>query len=344
MTKLFLCGPLAQIVPGQVHRVEGYTLPDDLGCFPLPVRREGAVLDGVLSTTPGIDLFQQALGGEAQTSPDGAAIYVATDRQGDWDEQAWSRRWARIAPLAAHEALGYAGQLDARTLAQRMGMILARAAAEVAAQANVPTDVRSGQTHDSVEAVQSETPHQGFFLTRTYQLHHPRFDGTTSDLLAREVFVGTDAAIVLPYDPARDRLLLVEQFRMGPYGRGDVHPWVLEPVAGRVDAGETPEATAFRECEEEAGLPLRGLEHISSHYCSPGASTEYFHCYLGLCNLPDMVQGQGGLETEHEDIRTHVLPYEAAAALLTSGEANVGPLVLMLMWLQANRSRLRAAA
>ncbi|WP_371224132.1 NUDIX domain-containing protein [Roseovarius sp. 2305UL8-3] len=344
MTRLFLCGPLAQIVSGQPHHVQGYALPDDTGCFPLPVEREGAVLNGVISDREGLDLLQEALGGKAQALPDGVVIHVAHDKPGDWNEDNWVGDWGQIAPLAVTEALGYAGQLDAPTLARRMPMILARAGAEVAAQLSVPTDVRSAQTHDSVAIETQDTPHKGFFLTRTYQLRHPRFDGTTSDVLPREVFVGTDATIVLPYDPARDRVLLVEQFRMGPFGRGDVHPWVLEPVAGRIDAGETPEATAFRECQEEAGLALRGIEHISSHYCSPGASTEYFHCYLGLCNLPDMEQGQGGLEAEHEDIRTHVLPYEAAAALLTSGEANNGPLVLMLIWLKANRSRLRAAA
>jgi len=348
MASIFLCGPLAQLVSGTTHRVEGYALPDDRRCFPLPEKRSGGVLEGILSDAAGLGLLQEALGGHVHALPDGAVIYARPDPQadwpGDWDADTWARNWADIAPYALREALGYAGQIDAPTLARRMPMIMSRAASQAAAQTSVPADIRSDRSHDSVEVAFVDTPHAGFFLTRSYQLRHPRFDGGVSDLLAREVFVATDAAIVLPYDPARDRVLLVEQFRMGPFGRGDARPWVLEPVAGRVDAGETPEATAHRECQEEAGLALRGLEHISSHYCSPGASSEYFHCYLGLCNLPDMAQGQGGLSTEHEDIRTHVLPFEAASALLTSGEANNGPLVLMLMWLLANRSRLRAAA
>jgi nudix-type nucleoside diphosphatase (YffH/AdpP family) len=162
--------------------------------------------------------------------------------------------------------------------------------------------------------------------------------------MRREVFVATDAALVLPYDPVTDRVLLVEQFRMGPYGRGDTRPWMLEPVAGRMDAGETPEQTARRECLEEAGLELRALEMISSHYCTPGYSTEYFHLFLGLCDLPAETVGQGGLASEQEDIRTHIIGYDRAMALVASGEANNGPLILGLLWLERERARLRASA
>ena len=88
-------------------------------------------------------------------------------------------------------------------------------------------------------------------------------------------------------------------------------------------------------------FPVRA-KHISSHYCSPGCSTEYFHCFLGLCDLPDTAGGQGGLETEHEDIRSHILSFDAAMALIPSGEAANGPLVLSLLWLSMERERLRA--
>ncbi|MEM6579286.1 MAG: glutamine-hydrolyzing GMP synthase [Pseudomonadota bacterium] len=89
-----------------------------------------------------------------------------------------------------------------------------------------------------MQVASCEATHEGYFLTRHYALRHTLFDGGQSAEVQREVFVATDAAIVLLYDPKRDRVLLVEQFRMGPFGRGDPSPWVLEPVAGRVDAGE----------------------------------------------------------------------------------------------------------
>ncbi|MEM6589996.1 MAG: NUDIX hydrolase, partial [Pseudomonadota bacterium] len=112
----------------------------------------------------------------------------------------------------------------------------------------------------------------------------------------------------------------------------------------RVDAGESVQEAARRECQEEAGLRLHQLEHVSSHYFSPGASTEYYHCYIALTDLPDDAAGLGGLETEQEDIRTHVLSFDAAMGLLTTGEANIGPMILLLLWLERERPRLRASA
>jgi nudix-type nucleoside diphosphatase (YffH/AdpP family) len=223
-------------------------------------------------------------------------------------------------------------------------MILARANSRLAASGGAPAQVRSATPANSVEVLSVESPHAEYFVTRAYDLRHPTFDGGTGEAVRREVFVAMDAAIVLPYDPGRDRVLMVEQFRMGPFGRGDPRPWTLEPVAGRVDPGETPEAAARRECLEETGVALDRLEPIARYYCSPGCSTEFFHNFVGICALPETAKGQGGLANEHEDIRTHVLEFDAAMELVASGEANVGPLVMALIWLSRERARLRAAA
>lgn len=239
---------------------------------------------------------------------------------------------------------GYERGVSVAQMAARRHMILARAEARLAARTHpAPAALRSSTPREAVMQDAGEITHDGFFLTRSYTLRAPLFDGGLSAPMVREVFVATDAALVLPYDPARDRVLLVEQFRTGPYGRGDPLPFLLEPVAGRVDGGETPEQTARRECHEEAGLALRGLEKISSHYCTPGCSTEFFHLFVGICDLPELRQGRGGLASEHEDIRTHVIGFARAMDLLRTGEANNGPLVLGLLWLERERARLRAA-
>jgi len=249
-----------------------------------------------------------------------------------------------IAEAAAEIMAAHDRDVPAARMAARRQMVLSRAAARVAAAARpAPATLRSDTPRARVAEQGCALTHDGFFQTRAYDLRHPRFDGTQSPRLAREVFVATDAALVLPYDPRRDRVLLVEQFRMGPYGRGDPLPWMLEPIAGRIDAGEAPEDTARRETREEAGLELTALERISSHYCTPGYSTEFFHLFLGLCDLPDTRAGHGGLATENEDIRTHVIGFDRAMELLTSGEANNGPLVLALLWLARERARLRGS-
>lgn len=260
-----------------------------------------------------------------------------------FDLDDWAQRWGAISRGAAREAMEYFGTCTPQVLAARMPMIRARAASRVAAT-GVPANLRSDTGAEAVEAVRTEVLHAGYFRTEARELRHPTFQGGMSDVLRREIFVATDAALVLPYDPLRDRVLLVEQFRMGPYGRGDPRPWMLEPVAGRVDPGETPEQAAHRECMEEAGLTLTRLERIGGYYCTPGYSTEYFHNFVGIAALPDDLPRYGGLETEAEDIRLHVLDFDTAMALLDTGEADNGPLILSLMWLARHRERLRALA
>ena len=160
--------------------------------------------------------------------------------------------------------------------------------------------------------------------------------------MTRAVFVSSDAAIVLPYDPVTDRVLLVEQFRAGPNIRGDRYPWCLEPIAGLIDAGETPAQAALREAKEEAGLDLKGLELISQTYPSPGSSAEFFHLYLGLADLPASTDLIAGLATETEDIRSHIFTFSELMDHIDLGSFSVGPTVLAGLWLARNRDRLRA--
>jgi nudix-type nucleoside diphosphatase (YffH/AdpP family) len=363
MVTVFLCGPwvtqaLGQVLdvpPGRVASFPAGSLitGGPLG-FPMGQGGAGAAVRGILvdaapecydrllflAEVLGWHVEMRGMSGvsvQAILPPEGAAA-------DPWQAEAWCATWGDIAQEAVREIQSHHGQLSSAQVRAGLDMVSSRAASRVAARVGKPAKVRCAAGRESVDCVQREDPHVGYFLTRAYELRHPAFDGTMSPRVRREVFVATDAAIVLPYDPVRDRVLLVEQFRMGPFGRGDTRPWMLEPVAGRVDAGEHPHETARRECEEEAGLLLRDLEHISSHYCSPGCSTEYFHLYLGLCDLPQAEKGQGGLESEDEDIRTHVLEFKAAMRLLSTGEADNGPLVLSLMWLQRERARLRATA
>src|SRR5690606_6735551 len=181
-----------------------------------------------------------------------------------------------------------------------------------------------------------------FFAVEDHRLRHRRFDGSMGETLDRAVFVSCDAAVVLPYDPRRDRVLLVEQFRSGPMARGDRQPWLLETVAGRVDPGETPEEAARREAREEAGLDLGRLLPACGFYPSPAAKSEYLYTFVGLADLPDSRPGSGGVAGEGEDIRTHVVGFARLMELVESGEINNGPLIVLALWLAARRDRLRA--
>jgi nudix-type nucleoside diphosphatase (YffH/AdpP family) len=185
-------------------------------------------------------------------------------------------------------------------------------------------------------------PYARFFAVEEYDLSFRRFDGKQSPVVTRAAFISGDAVTVLPYDPVRDRVLVIEQFRVGPFARGDAQPWQLEPIAGRVDPGETPEDAARREAVEEAGLTLGALLPIGNYYPSPGAKIEFLYSFIALTDLPDGTAIIGGAEEEAEDIKGHLMGFEDFAALIARGEATTAPLLISYYWLDRERARLRA--
>jgi nudix-type nucleoside diphosphatase (YffH/AdpP family) len=258
-----------------------------------------------------------------------------------WALADWQAGWGAMTRAAAAEAMSYFGAITGEQLRARMPTIRMRADATLRAGRDKP---RLGW-HDpaldrrDVTVVAAQIPYVDYFAVSEHHLTHTRFDGTTSELMKRAGFLMGDAVTVLPYDPVRDRVLLVEQFRFGIFLRGDPVPWSLEPVAGRIDPGETPETAARRETVEEAGLDLRRLVKIGQHYPSPAAVSEYLYSYLGLCDLPDTAQGAGGLDSEHEDIRTHVMAFDDLLALADAGEIENTPLLYTIYWLCRERTR-----
>jgi ADP-ribose pyrophosphatase len=157
--------------------------------------------------------------------------------------------------------------------------------------------------------------------------------------MAREVFVRPPAAAVIPYDPARDAVVLIEQFRTGAYVAG-VEPWLIEVVAGIIEPGEQPEEVARREAVEEAGCTILALEPIGRILPSPGADSELLHLYCGRIDSAG-VGGLHGLDHEHEDIRATVLPFKDAFVQVTQTAVTNANALIALQWLALNRDRLR---
>ena len=234
------------------------------------------------------------------------------------------------------------GVVEPDRLSRRLGSLRVEAASRVRAGGTARRGLRVG-TGEVIE-VTRRVPHAGFFAVVEVVLSFRRFDGAMSGPLTREIFLAGDAVTVLPYGPVRERVLLVEQFRAGPFARGDRHPWLLEAVAGRIDPGETPEDAARREAEEEAGLRMGDLLPVAAYYSTPGAKTEFLYSFVGLADLRDGTAGVFGLADEAEDIRGHLVAFDALIGLVASGEVNNGPLILTALWLQRERGRLRAEA
>ncbi|MBK1852763.1 MULTISPECIES: NUDIX domain-containing protein [unclassified Marinobacter] len=191
-----------------------------------------------------------------------------------------------------------------------------------------------------VKIEKRETVFQGFFRMDKLWLTHPRFDGRSMPQFTRELFIRGDATCVLPYDPERDEVVLLEQFRLGALGR-EQSPWLLELVAGMNEDGETSEEVAQREAEEEAGLSFSKLEKICDYLVSPGGTTEMVYLYCGKVST-ESAGGLFGLDEESEDIRAHVVSADDAIAMITDGRINNAAAIIALQWLELNRTRLRA--
>ena len=190
-----------------------------------------------------------------------------------------------------------------------------------------------------VEVVEREECFRGFYKLDRLHLRHRLFAGGMGKLINRELFVRHDAVCVLPYDPRRDEVVLIEQFRVGALDKSR-NPWLLELVAGLIDKDEQPEEVARREAMEEAGLTLGALWPLSVYYPSPGGSDERVHLFLGRC---DSVGAGGihGLEEEGEDIRVYVLSFEDALARVRDGRIDNAASIMALQWLALNRDEVR---
>lgn len=117
-------------------------------------------------------------------------------------------------------------------------------------------------TKSDVEIIARETRYRGFFSLDVYRFRHRLFNGEMSGEVKREIFERGHAAVLLPFDPERDEVVLVEQIRIAAYDTS-VTPWLLEMVAGMIEEGETIEAVARREAMEEAGLTVAAPDRSS---------------------------------------------------------------------------------
>ena len=155
----------------------------------------------------------------------------------------------------------------------------------------------------------------------------------------RELFHRGDAVAVLLYDPSKDKIVLIEQFRVGAID-DENGPWLLEIVAGVVEPGESITDVARRECKEEAGIDVHSFETVHSFYSSPGGCSEKIHI---LCALIDSegVAGVFGLEEEGEDIKVLLIDFTDLHDLMVSQKIGSAIPLVALQWLQLNRERLR---
>lgn len=330
--------------------------------FPIMVEQAGARAEGILITVGAeadmarLDFFEGGFGFSAQpmqVMQDAGAVQALVFRPQSWECHAevgapwrlkdWQQQFGAAYVAMAKDYLALFGVKPPRAVAARFEQILARGASRVRAGVAMPTKMRHHAQAGDVAVAALREPYARFFAMEEIDVSFRRFDGSMSPQVTRAGFIACDAVTVLPYDPLRDRVLVVDQFRAGPYLRGDPQPWQIEAIAGRIDPGETPVEAAKREAVEEAGLVLDDLLAVASYYPTPGCSAEFLYSFVALTDLPDTAAGVFGVEGEAEDIRGHLISFERLMALVASGEISNAPTLLTAFWLAQNRDRLRRA-
>lgn len=192
---------------------------------------------------------------------------------------------------------------------------------------------------NDIDIIERETCFRGFYRLDRIKLRHRQYAGGMGPQLTRELFVRHDAVCVLPYDPQRDEVVLIEQFRVGAMEKV-ANPWLLELVAGLIDKDEEPEEVARREAIEEADLTLTSLWPITQYFPSPGGSNERVHLFVGRCSS-EGAGGVHGLAEEGEDIRVQVMALEDALSAVRDGRIDNAASIIALQWLALNREEVR---
>ncbi|HEY7297459.1 MAG TPA: NUDIX domain-containing protein [Xanthobacteraceae bacterium] len=180
-----------------------------------------------------------------------------------------------------------------------------------------------------------------FFKVEEVRLRFERYDGTMSEPVRRLNFERGDSAAALLIDPRAGVVYLTEQFKYPAYKKAG--GWLIDVVAGMLDAGETPEAAVRREIVEESGFEADALEPIATFFVSPGGSSERIHLYCATVRGGPPRSG-GGLASEHEDIKVIAWSFDEFLTKLRAGELQDAKALIAAYWLKDNLERILRAA
>lgn len=181
--------------------------------------------------------------------------------------------------------------------------------------------------------------YRGFFSLERYRIQHTLYGGGWSQPLQRELFKRSNCVAVLLYDPIQDKIVLIEQFRIGAVATPE-RAWLLEIVAGAIEVGETAEQVAYRESAEEAGCKIQALHLINEFYTTPGGASERISLFCGKIDATG-IGGVKGLQEEGEDILVRTVNFDEAYALMEYGKIDSAIPIIALQWLKLNKSNIK---
>lgn len=186
----------------------------------------------------------------------------------------------------------------------------------------------------TIQQLGKETLHEGYLQLYKYDLSIPSLSSAekSRQLTGCEMVHCSDSVLVLIYAPLLDSFVLAKEFRLGVFCNVNCdEPFILECVSGTIDKNHSPEETARRETYEETGLKVAHVELLATVYKSPGLMTE--KTYIYYTEFPGRPEeGIHGLQEEHEELLTQILPRKEVYALMDAMQIIDAATLIALMW------------
>ncbi|HBQ3217345.1 TPA: GDP-mannose pyrophosphatase NudK [Klebsiella aerogenes] len=182
----------------------------------------------------------------------------------------------------------------------------------------------------NIHVIKDKILSENYFLLRNMTYELTRRDGSVVRH-KREVYDRGNGATVLLYNPNKQSVVLVRQFRVATWVNGNPDGMLIETCAGLLD-NDAPEVCIRKEAIEETGYQVGEARKVFELYMSPGGVTELIHFFIAEYSEVQRANRGGGVDDE--DIEVLELPFVRALEMVASGEIQDGKAVILLQYLQ----------
>ncbi len=182
----------------------------------------------------------------------------------------------------------------------------------------------------NIHVIKDKILSENYFLLRNMTYELTRRDGSVVRH-KREVYDRGNGATVLLYNPNKQSVVLVRQFRVATWVNGNPDGMLIETCAGLLD-NDAPEVCIRKEAIEETGYQVGEARKVFELYMSPGGVTELINFFIAEYSEAQRANRGGGVDDE--DIEVLELPFVRALEMVASGEIQDGKAVILLQYLQ----------
>ena len=182
----------------------------------------------------------------------------------------------------------------------------------------------------NIEIIKDKILSENYFVLRNITYDLTRSNGEVIRH-KREVYDRGNGATILLYNPNKQSVVLVRQFRVATWVNGNHDGRLIETCAGLLDDDE-PEDCIRKEAVEETGYQVKNVRKVFELYMSPGGVTELVHFFIAEYDDAQRATAGGGVEDE--DIEVLEMPFTQALAMVKQGEIRDGKAVILLQYLQ----------